>query len=185
MAISVKILATNSEQIHSPSTRQKFLTYVLDALVNYSNQVRLSSQSKEFMLIMFRHILTCLIDPNLRPSEWAQILVTKFLPLLIMLANDSGDVYVCTYARLMCAQLVETFDNHLSCPKLTLQTASSIMPALQSLKSLTEQIKASNLKRQIDCLTTNLNEKFFKQQQQQQPTPGQEARLGAAVEQQQ
>lgn len=168
-AISVKIIATSSEQIHSPSTRQKFLTYVLDALVTYSNQIKLTGQAKEFMLIIFRHILTCLIDPQVRPADWAHILVTKFLPLLILLANDSSDVYVCTYARLMCAQLVDSFDSHLSSPKLTQQTASSIMPALNSLKSLTEQIKASNLKRQIDCLTNALNEKFFKQEQQQSP----------------
>lgn len=222
LAISIKIIATNTEQIHSPSTRQKFLTYILDALVNYSNQIiransssssletnnqqvraggnklmaaafkatangikggrtilsgssnnanhankkndqQQQAQTKEFILIIFRHILTCLIDQHVRPTDWAHILVTKFLPLLISLANDSTDVYVCTYARLMCAQLVETFDTYLNSPKLTKQTANAIMPALNSLKSLTEQIKASNLKRQIECLTHDLNEKFFKE----------------------
>lgn len=213
LAISIKIIATNKEQIHSPSTRQKFLTYILDALVNYSNHmIRTSSsssssilnqqqqqsqqqqqprlhkvkfpsitsrvhnkcnsnsskaeqqetQTKEFMLIIFRHILTCLIDQTVRPIDWAHILVTKFLPLLISLANDCSDVYVCTYARLMCAQLVETFDTYLNSPKLTKQTANAIMPALISLKGLTEQIKASNLKRQIESLTQDFNEKFFK-----------------------
>lgn len=62
----------------------------------------------------------------------------------------------------MCAQLVETFDNYLNSPKLTKQTADAIMPALSSLKTLTEQIKSSNLKRQIECLTQSLDEKFFK-----------------------
>lgn len=204
LAISIKIIATNTEQIHSPSTRQKFLTYILDALVNYSNQIirttslstsstsmqqnqsqktklaiqvknkctgagnknkqdqHQQTQTKEFMLIVFRHILTCLIDQSVRPLDWAQILVTKFLPLLISLANDATDVYVCTYARLMCAQLVETFDTYLNCPKLNKQTAGAILPALVSLKNLTEQIRASNLKRQIECLTHDLNEKFFK-----------------------
>lgn len=218
LAISIRIIATNTEQIHSPSTRQKFLTYILDALVNYSNQIirpastnnqnnnnlsgsdlnggqqkggsrlmaaaikggrtmltlngngnsnkksdqQQQTQTKEFMLIIFRHILTCLIDQSVRPVDWAHILVTKFLPLLISLANDSADVYVCTYARLMCAQLVETFDTYLNSPKLTKQTADAMMPALTSLKGLTEQIKASNLKRQIECLTQDLNEKFFK-----------------------
>lgn len=210
LAISIKIIASNKEQIHSPSTRQKFLTYILDALVNYSNHfIRttssssssltsslitqqqhpklhkvkfpsikskvnskcngisskselLEAQTKEFMLIIFRHILNCLIDQTVRPVDWAHILVTKFLPLLISLANDCTDVYVCTYARLMCAQLVETFDNYLNSPELTKETANAIMPALISLKGLTEQIKASNLKRQIECLTQDLNEKFFK-----------------------
>lgn len=168
LAISIRIIATNDEQIHSPSTRQKFLTYILDSLVSYSSQTR----SKEYMLTIFRHILNCLIDPAVRPLDWAHILVTKFLPLIIQLANDSSDVYVCTYARLMCAQLVETFDTYLNDPKLTKQTADSIRPALNSLRILTEQIKASNLKRQIDCLTQNLDEKFFNptQPQQQQPS---------------
>lgn len=199
LSLSIKIIATNKEQIHSPSTRQKFLIYILDALVSYSNQIIRTTnssstqqqshkaklaiqvknkctgagnkskqdqyqqtQTKEFMIIVFRHILTCLIDQSVRPLDWAQILVTKFLPLLISLANDSTDVYVCTYARLMCAQLVETFDTYLNCPKLNKQTAGEILPALLSLKNLTEQIKASNLKRQIECLTQDLNEKFFK-----------------------
>lgn len=205
---SIKIIATNSDQIQSPSTRQKFITYILDALVTYSiknlntgvqtqgslrldsmkgqdfgakrnlvNALRsggnsksntksdqfLQTQTKEFILIIFRHILTCLVDQSVRPTDWAHILVTKFLPLLISLANDSTDVYVCTYARLMCAQLVETFDNYLNSPKLTKQTLDATLPALNSLKGLTEQIKASNLKRQIECLTQDLNEKFFKE----------------------
>jgi len=186
LAISIKIIATNHEHIQSPSTRQKFLTYILDALANYSNQIirtqastmaassssslanaanslqSSSSYSSSLMLVLFRHILTCLIDPSVRPLDWAHILVTKFLPLLISLANDSTDVYVCTYARLMCAQLVETFDTYLNSPKLTKQSADSILPALSSLRGLTEQIKASNLKRQIESLTHDLNEKFFK-----------------------
>lgn len=181
LALSIKIIASNSEQIHSPSTRQKFLTYILDALISYSNQNIKSignatnsssntsskadqqhqTQTKEYMLIIFRHILTCLIQPEERPPDWAHILVTKFLPSLISLANDSGDIYVCTYARLMCAQLVETFDTYLNSPKLTKQIADSMLPALESLKSLTEQIKASNLKRQIECLSHDLTEKFF------------------------
>lgn len=181
LALSIKIIASNSEQIHSPSTRQKFLVYILDALISYSNQniktngnishtsgnasskadQQHQTQTKEYMLIIFRHILTCLIHPEERPPDWAHILVTKFLPSLISLANDSGDIYVCTYARLMCAQLVETFDTFLNSPKLTKQTADSMLPALESLKSLTEQIKASNLKRQIECLSHELTEKFF------------------------
>lgn len=182
LALSIKIIASNSEQIHSPSTRQKFLTYILDALISYSNQniktiagnpqntssnasnkadTQHQTQTKEYLLIIFRHILTCLINPDERPPDWAHILVTKFLPSLISLANDSADIYVCTYARLMCAQLVETFDTYLNSPKLTKQTADSMLPALGSLKSLTEQIKASNLKRQIECLSQSLTEKFF------------------------
>lgn len=204
LALSIKIIATNTEQIQSPSMRQKYLTYILDALVSHTNQIlRTSSvsscqqsqqalglnakvklaasrmkstdrssrsnsvsdqqqlQTKEFMLILFRHILTCLIDPEVRPTDWAHILVIKFLPLLIALANDSTDVYVCTYARLMCAQLVETFDTYLNNPKLTKKTADTMLPALGSLKALTEQIKASNLRRQIECLIQDLNVKFF------------------------
>lgn len=245
LAVSIKILATNENMIHSPSTRQKFLTYILDALVNYSNQImrtasfvrqstigdtstssesmalstsnlctkvtknfrsqsgriaahvfrsslsldvanysgsnlgdgstnkigsnasqkrterlRKQTQTKEFLLIIFRHILSCLVDQTVRPTEWAQILVTKFLPILIMLANDSSDVHVCTYARLMCAQLVETFDNFLNASTLTQQSAEAIRPALKSLKNLTEQIHSSNLKRQIECLSKALDEKF-------------------------
>lgn len=206
LALSIKIIATNTDQIQSPSMRQKFLTYILDALVNHTNQIlrtnpssnnftsgqqqteqpmkglnakvklaaaRMKSndcssssdqqqlQIKEFMLIIFRHILTCLIDPLVRPTDWAHILVIKFLPLLIALANDSTDVYVCTYARLMCAQLVETFDTYLNNPKLTKSTADTMLPALGSLKALTEQIKASNLRRQIECLIQDLNIRFF------------------------
>lgn len=197
LALSIKVISTNAEQIHSPSTRQKFLTYILDALVNYSNQIikrplgsggggqnnssnsnnsshqsnsskaaknadlQQQTQTKEFMLILFRHILTCLIDQTVRPTDWAHILVTKFLPLVISLANDSTDVHVCTYARLMCAQLVETFDTYLHAPELTKQSFNTMLPALNSLKGLTEQIKASNLRRQIECLTNELNERFL------------------------
>lgn len=167
LALSIKVISTNTEQIHSPSTRQKFLTYILDALVNYSNgqlgaKTDQQTQTKEFMIIIFRHILTCLIDQSVRPTDWAHILVTKFLPLIISLANDSADVHVCTYARLMCAQLVETFDTYLHSPKLTKQSVDAILPALNSLKGLTEQIKASNLRRQIEFLIDDLKEKFFK-----------------------
>lgn len=165
LGISLKIMATSNEHIQSPSTRQKFLTYILDALVTFSikaiNTSSQQTQTREFILIIFRHILTCLIDESVRPTDWAQILVTKFLPLLISLANDSTDVYVCTYARLMCAQLVETFDNYLHLPELTRQNAETMLPALDSLKNLTNQIKASNLKRQIECLTLEIREKFF------------------------
>lgn len=151
LALAIKIIATNENMIQSPSTRQKFLIYILDALKQ--------TKTKEFLLIIFRHILSCIIDQTIRPTEWAQILVTKFLPILIMLANDSSDVHVCTYARLMCAQLVETFDNFLSGSTLTQQAADSIRPVLASLKILTEQIQSSNLRRQIECLSIALDEK--------------------------
>lgn len=203
LALAIKMFATNSDHIQSPSMRQKYLSYILDALVSHTNHMlRVSSepgqsrgsntkaklaaaflkssdtkssspsacqqqqqqqqlQTKEFMLILFRHILSCLVEPEVRPADWAQTLVVKFLPLLIALANDATDVYVCTYARLMCAQLVETFDTYLNSPQLTRKTADTMLPALASLKSLTEQIKASNLKRQIECLVQDLNIKFF------------------------
>lgn len=233
LALSIKIIATNENMIHSPSTRQKFLTYVLDALVNYSNQVmrtssfiksstsscdlpssttnackqltnnirtqtnrfaanvfksstsidsstshlnhhsiannsakkrserlRKQTQTKEFLLIIFRQILSCITDQTIKPTEWAQVLVTKILPVLIMLANDSSDVHVCTYARLMCAQLVETFDNFLNSSSISTKAAESVRPALNSLKTLTEQIQSSNLRRQIECLSRTLDERI-------------------------
>lgn len=159
IAISIKLVAS-SDQIHSPSTRQKFLNYILDTLAIYSNNCTAVGETREHILIIYRHILTCLIDPVVRPPEWSQLLVSKFLPYLITLANDATDVYICTCSRLMCAQLVETFESFLHDPSLTNIMAEAILPALITLRSLTEQIKASNLNRQIVCLIGEMNKKF-------------------------
>lgn len=213
LASGISIMGGSWNHIQSPSSRQKFLGYTLDAVVSYAiKQANISSQkqsaslykridengnagvqrtarnklvdaftgsagnqpsqqsgldanatikAKENVLILFRHILTCLIDPVSRPTDWAHILVSKFLPTLISLANDSSDVYTCTYARLMCAKLVETFDTYFNDPKLSRAQAEASLPDLESLRALTKQIQASNLRRQIECLLSLLHSKFF------------------------